>query len=534
MDKLAQIQRIALELQDRNQESIDLYEPLPVQLAFHTSNARERLFCSANQVGKTMAMCVEFALAFMGRHPKLPDKNGLAWLVALDGKALGDVFYKKLFQPGAFKIIRDKETMLWRCYKWWEEPLLEHEAIDAPPLIPERFVKTEAWDKSAERIPNMITSTTGWVFRFLTSKGEPERGVQCNVIGFDEEIANPAWYAESMARLLLKRGLFMWAVTPQVGTAKFYELYHAAKKMEDDPNARIRIFHMQLDDNPYLKPDVREQFKEQLKDDEMQYLARVKGIPAILGLRVFPEFTIRKDVMAVKSFAIPMHWTRYTFTDPGHQLCAVLFVAVPPPSEGDHIYIYDELYIKNCTAETYAVELKRKTQGYEFQDFIIDYQGARIHSPGDGKRMISHYEEALERHSIRCVAHGHGYTKSIPDVDAGVEAIRELMRPRADGTTRLRYLQGMVKNFEWEAENWVNKPKPKAGKGTRLQPEDRGRVHQMANLRYLALYRPVYVRPTSTRGTVAYQAYQDKMKRRRQLLGRPMVNCGPGGPLVDT
>ena len=537
MDKLAQIQRIALELQDRNQEAIDLYEPLPVQQAFHSSKVRERLFCASNQSGKTLSCAIEMALFFMGRHSRLPKKNGNAWLVALDGKAIGDVYHKKMFQPGAFQIIRDKKTREWRCYKWWEEPLRESEAMDAPPLIPQRFIAKEAWEKAGEKIPAIMESTTGTRFRFLTSKGEPERGVQLDAVVFDEEIANPSWYAESMARLMIKRGLFMWAVTPQVGTPKFYELYHAAKKMEDNPKPRIKIFHMELDDNPYLRPEIRAEFKEQLKDDEMQYMARIKGIPAILGLRVFPEFTIRKDLMAVASFQIPMNWTRYAVIDPGHQLCAVLFAAVPPPVEGDFIYLYDELYLKNCTGDKLAEEMKKKTLGVEFQDFIIDYQGGRVAGAGDGKRIIDHYVEAFQRHNVKCVERGCGFTKSIPDIQAGVEAAREWMRIRAEegvtkGTTKLRYFQGMLPNFEWEAENWTNKPK--VGKGERRAPQDRGRVHLMGCLRYAALYRPGWIRPASKNGSIAYQAYQDKMRRRRLLSGgKQMINCGPGGPMVQ-
>lgn len=544
MRRIEKIKRVALELQGRVQEAVDLFEPLPVQADFLSDPVREKLFCANNQAGKTMSSAVELALAFMGRHPRLPERDGKAWVIALDGNAIGDVWYKKLFCEGStFRIIRDKDTLEWRTYKWWLDEDRFAESKWAPPLIPERYIRSIAWENKAAHIPAVVTSTTGWEFRFLSSKGEPERGVQLDIVAMDEECANPLWYSEAMARLLIKRGFFIWSVTPQVGTRKFYDLYYEAKQQEDKENPRIKIFHMELDDNPYMKPEAKADFKEQMKDDELQYLARVKGLPALHGLQVLPEFGLRKELASKRWFPIPQNWTRYAFIDPGFQLCAVLFAAVPPPEDGrgpktgeirgDFVYLYDELYVKHCTAVMLAKLMRDKTAGQIIQDFIVDYQGGRARNAIDGRRIVTGYSVAFAEQKVSSVVSGTGFTHAIPDIEAGVEALHEMLRVRDDGTTKLRYFPDKVPNFAWEAENWHNKPKPK--KKSRLEPEDRGRVHQVSNCRYMALYKPKWVQPEQRReGSVAYQAFQAKMKRRRELTGgRTRINCGPGPAFIQ-
>lgn len=488
--------------------------------------------------GKTQSACVEDAMFFCGRHPRLPKKNGKAFIVARDGKEVGDVLYNKLFRPGSFRIIKDLSTGLWRAYKWWEEPDREKESIDAPPLIPARYIKSIAWENKKGNIPAVITSVTGTEFRFLTSQGKPPHGVQLDLAHFDEEIVDPEWYTETMARLIFKGGLFIWSVTPQVGTQRLYTLYENAQRMEAEgtPDPRIEFFYMEFDDNPYITPKKRADFKAQI-EDEHEYLARIKGKPVILGLRVFPEFDFRQAQMVQPWREIPQSWTRYAFIDPGHQLTAVLFAAVPPPMElkGDFIYLYDELYLKNCTAAILAKEMAKKCLTQEFQDFIIDYQGARVRDAGQGRTIIEQYAEAFAKLNVSSRNSGCNFTHGGADVEAGVMAAKELLEVREDGTTKLRYFgRKQLPNWTWEIEHWNNQRDKATNKPTN-KPESRGRVHQMACFRYCALYRPQYVRPeavSNRRG--GYRQWLQKLDMRDKMAaGSKHVNLGPGERLID-
>jgi hypothetical protein len=526
-------------LEARKKEALDLWEPLPRQLEFHTSRARERVFMAANQQGKTTTCCVEYALAFCGRHPRLPKNNGRAFLVAYDGKEVAEVMYHKLFRPGAFSIIRDHATGEWRTYKPWVEPEREHEAVPAPPLIPERFIKGGyggiAWENKKANQPALVTGKTGWEFRFLTSKTVPPHGVQLDLVGFDEEIERNDWYSEMMARLIIRNGIFMWSVTPQVGTPQLYTLFEQAQQMEEEENPRVEFFSMIYDDNPYIKESSRADFKAQITNDA-EYQARILGIPIILGLRVFPEFDVRKQYMAVPLREVPPHWTRYAFIDPGHQVCAVMFVAVPPSQEmddQDFIYIYDELYLRNCTAKMLAEEMAKKCRTQEFQDFIIDFQGARVRSAGSGRSIESYYIEEFTKMKVASKLSGSAFTKGGSDVKAGVEAARRLMDVRDNGkvrNTKIRYFPDVCRNFDWEIKRWNNKRDPDGN--VTDDPVDRGRVHLMACLRYLALYDPKYVRSEVRRGNLSYRRFVERFALKEKLT-RTHINLGPGDATVE-
>lgn len=532
--EVAEIQEALVELEQRGMESLDLWEPLlGAQRNFYRSKARARVMMCANQVGKSTVCCVDYSMAFHGRHPRLPKQDGLAYLVAYDTNQIADVLFKKLFMPGAFEIIRDRQTGNWKTYKWWEEPDRQEEAIPAPPLIPERLIKGGwdgiAWENKKEGVPSVVKFVTGWELSFFSSKTWPPRGVQLDLAGLDEEIDNPEWYTELMARLIKRRGRLCWAVTPQVGTPRLYSLYEEALKLEGTPNPWVEFFYMEFDDNPYLRPEAREEFKAQIKD-EYDYIARIKGRPVILGLRVLPEFEFRQEFMAIKPFDIPNSWTRYAYIDPGFQTAAVTFAAVPPPDIGNYVYVYDELYIKKCTARTLAEAMAQKLVTQELEDSIIDFQGARVRNAGDGKAIIEQYTAAFTRHGVQSRVSGTGFTHANADKKAGVEAIRELMRVREDDTTRLRYFPERCPNFKRELLHWNYKRDPKTKEPTN-DPEDRGPVHQCANLRYMALHNPQYVKRETAKGSLAYRDFQRKWDARERLRGSH-INLGPGDRLI--
>lgn len=530
-----EVRRAWKELEERKQETLDLWRPLPVQAEFHVSLARERIMMTANQCGKTTTCATEAAAFFTGRHPRLPKKDGRAFLVAFDGKEIGEVLFKKLFRPGVFQIIKDLRTDEWRPYRWWTDSDRITESVPAPPLIPERYIKGGykgiAWDTKKTSTPEMIVSKTGTELRFLTSLGKPPHGVQLDLVWFDEEIFDPDWYPECMARLIIRNGIFMWSVTPQVGTSRLYALYEQAREQEDDENPRVEFFYMELDDNPYMTPQAKADFKAQI-DDENEYMARVQGRPVILGLRVFPEFELRQEIMAQPWQEIPNHWTRYAVIDPGHQVCAVLFAAVPPPGEGDFIYLYDELYLKKCTAEILAKAMARKQLTQDFENFIIDIHGARHHEAGSGKTIIEQYSEAFARHKVHSRLSGTGFTHSISDKKAGVEAIRSLMTVRPDGTTKLRFFPDTMRNWMKEMRHWNNKTDPE-GKPTD-DPVDRGPVHLCAATRYLALYNPVYSKRIVAAGDANYRAFLKRLEWRDKLrAGSAHINLGPGDRTIN-
>src|SRR6185369_13000734 len=119
------------------------------------------------------------------------------------------------------------------------------------------------------------------------------------------------------------------------------------------------------------------------------------------------------------------------------QVCAVLFGAVPPPEEGDFLYLYDELYLKDCNAEKFGFAMKQKSAHQQFQAFIIDYHGS-IRTETVGTTIQQQFSEMLKKYGVSSVMTGFNFLNGSEDVKAGVLAVHGYLRLRDDGTPKLR------------------------------------------------------------------------------------------------
>ncbi|MBX6316009.1 MAG: hypothetical protein IRY99_24315, partial [Isosphaeraceae bacterium] len=511
----------------RKREALRLFEPLPAQDAFFRSRAAERLLRGGNRGGKTLPAAVEAARALTGQDPydKYPKENGRFIAVGKDLTHCGKVMYRKLFRPGAFKIIRDPESNEWRSFRpldpWDQEH--EHRAREAPPLIPKRYVKEIAWENKKDDIPKTIKFHNGWELSFFSSAGAPPQGWDVDVCWFDEEIEHILWYSEMAARLLDRNGRFYWSATPQVGSQHLFDLHTRAMEQEGTVVVTVEEFYLNLLDNPHISQEAKDQFISTLSEDDIRI--RVYGDFALTGTKVYPDFLPRgvhgwrdaDDKLA--SFPIPDDWTRFLAIDPGVQVCAVLFVAIPPPHvERDRVYIYDELYIKRCNAAIFADRLKKKIGGQEFQQFFFDQRAGRIPEIGSGKTVEEQYSTALKAAGVKCVKTGHRFTWSTAsggdDVKAGIEAIRDGLNVRADGTARWVVFVDKCPQFIWEAERYSYKKLPS---GIVTDEPIKSNDHLMDCWRYLAAGNLRYIKPKKPKQKLGYthEAIRQKQLRAR-------------------
>lgn len=549
--------RLIEEKARRKVEALNLYTPLPIQHQFHQCRARARLLRGSNRAGKTLSAAVEFARAVTGRdpHAKYPLRDGRAYVIGKDEKHLGEVIYRKLFRSGAFKVIRDLVTGEWRAFRPWElaDKMRAAEAKPAPPLIPPRYVKSITWKSKGDNIPEKVTLVNGWEIDFWSSLSKPPRGSDLDLVWFDEEIVDSDWYPEMSARLLDRAGKMFWGATPQTGSDRLYELHcrceqeweaWRAVEFTPDEEPSAREFLILLSDNPHIDERQKDELAKDLTEEEAA--VRLGGGFAVEASKVWPEYAVKTH--DVPYFDIPPHWTRLTITDPGRQVCAVLFAAVPKPGDvipvgvdrdGEpvvttaredrpYIFLYDELYITACDADKYGERMAYKCSGQHFNAFVIDRHGSRISDTGSGRNVEEQYADALRRHRVACERTGHGFTWGSDDVDAGVLAVRELLRLRDDGRPVLMTVdvRSKLPNFKYEIDRYRYK---RTNNITTEKPEDRGRVHQMANLRYLAMYRPTWVEPPAgVRLTnSAYAVFQRKQAARAKRDGGGGVSLGP-------
>lgn len=341
----------------------------------------------------------------------------------------------------------------------------------------------------------------------------------------DEEIMDEEWYPEMRLRLLDRSGRLIWSATPQAATQQLFQLHERAVEEYSLKEKSVEEFVCLLMSNPHIDPKEKKDLLTDVAMTEDTYRVRIEGEFAFTSYKVYPEFNMQTH--GCDWFEIPRNWTRYLVIDPGFQVCAVLFATVPPPSEGDFVYLYDELYLKDCNAATLADAVAHKTQVALFQAFIIDYFGSLRSELGIGKSVMQQYTEVFQKKGIRSASTGSGFIFGNSDISDGVMAVHNWLRIQENGKPKLQVLRGKLPNFEHEIKYYHKKKT----KGDIIdKPDQRKANHLQDCLRYLAMYSPRYIKPKISGGprSPVLAALDAKKKRKRELQGGNYIRLGPG------
>lgn len=407
-----------------------------------------------------MAM-VDAAMVICGCHPtrKYPEGyEGKIYLVGLNTDALSKVFYKKLLTKGEFRIIRDNVTHKWRSFDPNTDKDRADESRQAPPLIPRRMVKEESFRIKKTKVPKttIIVNDLGqtWELDFYTSEAEPPRGVNLDAVYFSEEIDDPEWYNEMVARLVDRRGYMVWDAAQQDGCDALAELDSRADIEALKPKPNVWKIRLSLYDNPYIPVEEIEQLSASLLTEDDRRV-RIYGEPAVKKIRLFPEWAantggrhhFKRDWLPNGN--VPANWTRYMALDPGYETCAALFVAVPPPSWAFHpklVLAYDEMYVWGKSIEEHAEYLANKMLGQAFYAFIIDDHQAAKHE-STGTRIRDQYVAAFTKRNIRSQASDCGFWPGFDNVRSGVEIVRTALQPIHEGMPKFMVLADTCPNL---------------------------------------------------------------------------------------
>ena len=427
---------------------------------------------------------------------------------------------------------RNRITGQWRAYRPWdlEDVARVSQCRPSLPLIPKRFIKDIAWEDKKKGIPKQVTLTTGWIVKCYSSEGKPPNGYDIDLWWFDEEIIDNDWYPEMAARVADRVGRGIWSATPQAGTDALFELHERAEKHSALPvhKRKVEEFVILLKDNPHIGEEEKLDLADSLSS-EQDYRVRIEGDFAVNAAKVFPEFDMRVHGVAYRD--IPHTWTRFAVVDPGRQICAVLFAAVPPPADKtgcNRVHLYDELYLPDCDADKFGQAMQRACSNQQFHAFVIDRHGSRVTDTGSGRDVETQYMVALKKYKVRSATTGHGFAWGSDDKQGGVLACRSMLRVREDGTPQLAVLHDKLTNFEWEIKRFRNKRD--ANGNVTDDPVDRGRVHLMACFRYLAMHGPKYHAPRKavTKTSPALLAIKAKNDRKRSREGSMQTWLGAG------
>lgn len=300
-------------------------------------------------------------------------------------------------------------------------------------------------------------------------------------------------------------------------------------KQKGMPNPRIEEFHFLLDDNPYIQKEQKDLLKAKYANNPEQYRVRILGQFLVASHRVYPNFNLATH--CCEAFPIPNHWTRYLGIDPGFANSVALFVAVPPPSESKHIYIYDELYCHGKDVKAFAEMLEPKTRGQNFEAFIIDAHGSRKTEVGTGKTIAQHYADAFKAKGIKSSLTANGFIPVGEDghqgsspLIAGVHEVREWLWNQDDGKPILQVFSAYCPEFCDEMRFYKNVVDKKTGKATD-KPDSSKYSHGPDVLRYFKVHGIPYAAPRKPKpeASAVVRYFRDKMKRKNREGGTDKV-----------
>lgn len=531
---------------EREMEALRIYEPLPMQDAFHRCVAREVLAHGSNRSGKTTTTMVELARAVTGQDPynKYPKTDGKAICVGKDQKHIAGVFYNKLFRRDAFKVIRDRTTKRWRAFHEYEHDDLAREAEckRSGPLIPPRLVKEIAWANKKAGVPEVVRMKNGWEIWFFTGEGEPPQGIAVDLAIFDEEIPNGRWYEEVAARLGDRHGRFIWSATPQESTVELYELEKRAYEERNDPDPSCVMFKMKMADNKHFPEAEKLLMAKKYMNNPDAYKVRILGESNVSSILVYPTFA--RAVHGVTLFnpdhpenggiEIGPDWNLYAVVDPGRAVCAVGFFAVPPRGhELQHQrFLYDTLYLRTCNSEIFGNAMAEKCAGKRFHGFLIDPSSAKQDILGGGPSVYAQYGMAMAARKIECVNSGSNFMFACNDQRAGIMRFESWLCVRQDtNKPTFQYVTWNCPEFEWEIERYRRNKKDHSVSDKPIDRDD----HLMDVCRYFAMYDPKWsplppIKPPMSPALAMFlkQLDGDKPKTAR------VVNLGPGPSFQNT
>lgn len=299
-------------------DALRLYRALPAAMPFHRSDKRTRIVVGSNQAGKTVSNIAEVARIVLGRHPNFPKRDGIALCVGLDANHIGQNMWHKLSQPGCFQLVPDETTGVPRAVRPDPENPKVIDPIDlarkklwkpAPAFLPAEEWDYDGgivWSDRGNNVPLVVSiRSTGWKMLWHPSGGNPRRGIDVNFSWFDEEIAQDAWYYETMPRLLKRDGSFLWSATPQSANEILVKLLARAEAGDEN----VEAYWLYLEDNPYISPEAKKKMYDDFASMSEEDLAvRYYGKLAILGRKVYPQFDMNK--IGVDDFTRTSHGDR--------------------------------------------------------------------------------------------------------------------------------------------------------------------------------------------------------------------------------
>lgn len=428
-------------------------------------------------------------MAATGRHPKKgkwPEKDIRLGCVAMKQEYLSFI-YRSLFKPGIFQIFFHPVLFRW-CVVEKNNP--DHQKyedlwINAPPVIPERYVVSVAWEAANKEIPVHVNLVNGGQIRFFSAQSVsgPPRSEPYDGFWIDEEL-DDFWLAELRTRLVDRNGRLIWSTTPHRAVEEFRRMEGRAEEPDQKdkpPSKQTGYFKLFSRDNKYISQVGLEALEDKLLDDPEQLKVRIHGEFPFDIMAMYPDF--RESENVIEPF--PKRWedTVYIIIDPGTAEAGVLFCFVPSPptekmleniSEDEEavrtkegaIVVFDELLLQNANAQVIAQQIKLKLSQHPaswIQDFMIDERAGKqtgIGMRGMQPTVAEVFWKCLMAEGLN--ARDEGFKYGTSDMNFGIAVVKSYLLPdRDDYLPKLFIFDNCVKTIH-QLKYWRKKT---TGKG---------------------------------------------------------------------
>jgi len=272
----------ALDAQITSQSKLEDYRPYPKQLTFHASGRdyRERLLMAGNQLGKTLAAGMEYAMHATGRYPtgwpgRRYDRAIVGWAAGITGESTRDNVQRILLgRPGSYGTGSIPK-----------EAIVDLTSARGQPDLQDSIkVRHESGQVSHIALKSYEKGREKW------------QGETLDMVWFDEEPPLDI-YLEGLTRTNSTVGPVFVTFTPLLGMSD------VVKRFLIDKVPGTSVTQMTIEDVGHYTAEQRAAIIASYPEYERD--ARTKGIPQLGSGRVFP---IAEDELRCEPFAIPAHW----------------------------------------------------------------------------------------------------------------------------------------------------------------------------------------------------------------------------------
>ena len=311
-------------------------------------------------------------------------------------------------------------------------------------------------------------------------------------------IQHPNTIAEAFNRCSGDGFRIFWDTNPDYPghSVKVDFIDHSGDKL---PSGRewIKSWHFELDDNPYLSEEYKENVKRTTPQG-MWYDRRIKGLWVAAEGVVYEIFT--RDTHVVEPFSIPEGWKRVRGIDFGYTNPFVcLWAAIDPDGR---LYFYREHYENQILMRDHAAAIHRADGPYINEHFKSEkakwidaqIQSTEVTEP-DARRFRADDLTAKEKYDIkvRLLRGIYKYTvadhdaqeraeleklgvltqKAKKDIKTGIERVSYRLQPQKDGKPRIYFFNTLPNTIrEMSLLRWPPKKEGVNYKEEPIQEDD--------------------------------------------------------------